>query len=79
MKTLSYIHGKRREIVKGESYYFGELWDGNGDADYIFDGKGEGVVWVDSDDGESSFVDFKYDVLNTSELLDTTVTVTDIF
>ena len=44
MKTLSYIHGKQREIVKGESYCLGELWDGCGDVDNILDGKGEGVV-----------------------------------
>lgn len=78
MKTLSYIHGNQREIVKGESYYFGELWDGSGDVDNILDGKGEGVLWVDSED-EASFVDFKYDALNTDQLLDTIVTVTDIF
>lgn len=78
MKTLSYIHGNQREIVKGESYYFGELLDGSGDVDNILDGKGEGVLWVDSED-EASFVDFKYDALNTDQLLDTIVTVTDIF
>ena len=77
MRTLIYIHGKHREIVKGESYRLGELWDGSGDADNILDGKGEGVVWVDSD--ELSFVDFKYDALNTDQLLDTIVTVTDMF
>ena len=79
MRALSYIHGKKREIVKGESYCLGELWDGSGDADNILDGKGEGVVWVDSEDDESSFVDFKYDALNTDQLLDTIVTVTDMF
>lgn len=79
MKTLSYYRRQQREIVKGESYYLGELWDGNGDVDYILDGKGEGVIWVDSDDDSASFVDFKYNALNTDELLDTMVTVTDMF
>ena len=30
MNTLSYYRRKQREIVKGEDYYLGELWDGNG-------------------------------------------------
>ena len=80
MKTLSYIHGKRREIIKGESYYLGELWDGNGEVDNILDGKGGGIVWVYSGEGDLSiFVDFKYSSLNTDELLDTIVIVTGIF
>lgn len=79
MKTLSYIHGKQCEIVKYESYYLGELWDGMGDVDNILDEESEGVAWLYNDDGSSGFVYFKYDALNTDQLLDTIVTVTDVF
>lgn len=80
MKALSYIRGKQREIVKGDRYYLGELWVGNGDADSILYEKGKGAVWVDDNgDGLPLFVDFTYDALNTDELLDTVVTVTDMF
>ena len=33
MKTLSYIYGKEEEIEIGGKYYFGQLWDGDGDGD----------------------------------------------
>ena len=31
MKTLSYIYGQEEEIKIGNIYYFGQLWNGNGD------------------------------------------------
>lgn len=80
MKTLSYIHGKQREIVKGESYYLGELWDGNGDAAIILYEKGKGAVCSGStEDGIPLFVDFTYAAVNMDCLLDTIVTVIDVF
>ena len=33
MKTLSYILGSEEEIVINKEYYFGQLWDGNGDGE----------------------------------------------
>lgn len=39
MKTLSYYRRQHREIVKGEDYYLGELWDGNGDLESVLDEK----------------------------------------
>lgn len=32
MKTLSYVNGTEEEIQVGKSYYFGQIWDGNGDG-----------------------------------------------
>lgn len=37
MKTLSYVHGTEEEINIGGKYYFGELWDGNGDGEELLE------------------------------------------
>jgi hypothetical protein len=78
MKTLSYIKGKQREIVKGEDYYLGELWDGNGEVDSILCEDGKGTAWVlNTVDDIPLFVDFTYSAVNMDSVLDTIVTVTD--
>lgn len=35
MKTLSYVLGEEKEIEKGETYYFGQIWDGNCDGETL--------------------------------------------
>ena len=35
MKTLSYVLGREEEITIGETYYFGQIWDGNGDGEEL--------------------------------------------
>ena len=37
MKTLSYILGSEEEIVINKEYYFGQLWDGNGDGEELLE------------------------------------------
>lgn len=80
METLSYLRGREREIEIGEEYYLGQLWDGSGDAEDIIEKYGKGSVWVENDeDGMPMIVEFTYEELDPEELMDTVVTVTDIF
>lgn len=80
METLSYLRGKEREIEIGEEYYLGQLWDGSGDVEDIIEEDGEGSVWVVNDeDGMPMIVGSTYEELDPEELMDTVVTVTDIF
>ena len=39
MKTLSYVLAAEEEIEKGKHYYFGQLWDGEGEASDFFEDK----------------------------------------
>lgn len=71
MKTLSYILGKIEEIEIDKEYYFGQLWDGNGDGDELLE---SGTV---SPDGEN-VIAFDY-IENADDPLETLVKVTDIY
>ena len=80
METLSYYIGKEREIEIGEEHYLGQLWDGSGDVEDIIEEDGQGCVWVgDDEDGKPVIVGFTYEELDQERLMDTVVTVTDIF
>ena len=71
MKTLSYILGSsEEEIVINEEYYFGQLWDGNGDGEELLE---SGAI---SPDGEN-VVSFEI-VKRAEDILETIVKVTDI-
>ena len=71
MKTLSYVLGEERKIEIGQEYYFGQLWDGNGDGDELLE---SGAV---SPDGENVIA---FDVIeNADDPLKTLVKVTDIY
>lgn len=71
MKTLTYILGSLEEkiIINGE-YYFGQLWDGNGDGKELLESK------TISPDGEN-IVAFEV-VKKAEDILETIVKVTDI-
>ena len=71
MKTLSYILGSSEEkiIINGE-YYFGQLWDGNGNGEELLE---SGAI---SPDGEN-IVAFEV-VKRAEDILETIVKVTDI-
>lgn len=71
MKTLSYVMGCEEEIKVGGEYYFGQLWDGDGDGQELLE---SGAIALDED-----FI-VSFDVTETdSELLKTLVKVTDIY
>ena len=71
MKTLTYILGSlEEEIVINKEYYFGQLWDGNGDGEELLKSK------TISPDGENII---SFEVVKKSEdILETIVKVTDI-
>ena len=71
MKTLSYILGKIEEIEIGQEYYFGQLWDGEGDGEELLE---SGTI---SPDGEN-VVAFEI-VEKAMNPLETLVKVTDIY
>ena len=72
MKILSYILGSSEEkiIINGE-YYFGQLWDGNGDGEELLE---SGAI---SPSGEN-VVAFKV-VKKADDILETVIKVTDMY
>ena len=71
MKTLSFDKGFEEKITIGKQYYFGQLWDGNGDANNLLD---ECSVSPDNING------VEFEILERNENpLDTVVEVTDIY
>ena len=71
MESLSYYKGYSEEIVVGGSYYFGQLWDGNGEGEELLE---SGSI---SPDGEN-VVDFVI-VEMSEDIMDTLVRVTGIY
>ena len=71
MKTLDYILGQIGEIGKGNIYYFGQIWDGNGEAEELLE---SGSI---SPDGEN-VAEFEI-VERRPDPLETLVKITDIF
>lgn len=71
MRALNYISGTEREIEIGQEYYFGQLWDGEGDGEELME---SGAV---SPDGENVIA---FEVIEKSDNpLETLVKVTDIY
>ena len=71
MKTLTYILGSEEEIVINKEYYFGQLWDGNGDGEELLE---SGAI---SPDGEN-VVSFEV-VKKADNMLETVIRVTDMY
>lgn len=71
MKTLSYVLSSEEEIVINKEYYFGQLWDGNGDGEELLE---SGAI---SPDGEN-VVSFEV-VKKANDILETIVRVTDMY
>lgn len=71
LKTLSYIYGEEELIAVGEEYYFGQLWDGNGDGEELLE---SGAVSPDNE----NIVSFEI-TKESEDLMQTLVKVTDIY
>ena len=71
MKTLSYILGSEEEIVINEEYYFGQLWDGNGDGEELLE---SGAISPD----RKNIVAFEV-VKKADDILETVIKVTDMY
>lgn len=73
LNTLSYVLGNNDTIETGKTYYFGQLWDGNGDGEELLK---SGAIAVYQDD-EEFIVDFE--ILESAEdILQTRVKVIGI-
>lgn len=55
LNTLSYVLGTEDTIEAGKEYFFGQLWDGNGDGEELIE---SGAIAV-YQDGEEHIVDFE--------------------
>lgn len=55
LNTLSYVLGTEDTIETGKEYFFGQLWDGNGDGEELIE---SGAIAV-YQDGEELIVDFE--------------------
>ena len=73
LNTLSYVLGTEDTIEAGREYYFGQLWDGNGDGEELLD---SGAIAV-YQDGEELIVDFEI-LEPTEDILQTRVKVIGI-
>lgn len=72
-RTLSYVYGKQEEIRQEEEYYFGELWDGNGDGAEILE---SGAVAV-YDENKDDFKVVEFEIVESNEnIMQTRVLIT---
>ena len=71
MKTLSYIYAAEEEIEIGNTYYFGQLWDGNGDGELLLE---SGSIGIDD-----TIVEFKVLEENKDDILKSIVEVTGLY
>ena len=73
LNTLSYVLGTEDTIKTNKEYYFGQLWDGDGDGEELLE---SGAIAV-YQDGEEFIVDFE--ILESAEdILQARVKVTGI-
>lgn len=73
LNTLSYVLGTEDAIEAGKEYFFGQLWDGNGDGEELIE---SGTIAV-YQDGKEFIVDFE--IMESAEnILQTRVKVTGI-
>lgn len=73
LNALSYILGDNDTIETGKTYYFGQLWDGDGDGEELLE---SGAIAV-YQDGEEYIVDFEI-MEAAADILQTQVKVTGI-
>ncbi len=72
LRTLSYVGAVVEEIRAGETYYFGQLWDGDGDGEELLESGAIAVYNEEAEDWE--VVDFEI-VEESENLLETLVRV----
>lgn len=72
LRTLSYVGAVVEEIRVGETYYFGQLWDGDGDGVELLESGAIAVYNEEAEDWE--VVDFEI-VKENNDLLQTEVKV----
>ena len=70
MKTLSYIYAAEEEIEIGNTYYFGQLWDGEGEGYELLE---SGSIEIDD-----TIVEFKVLEKDNDDILKSIVEVTEL-
>lgn len=76
MKTLSYVYGNEEEIRLGNTYYFAQLWDGNGDSEELLN---SGAICTGEDEDDIPIiVGFKI-IQENVDILQTRIEVTGIY
>lgn len=71
MKTLSYVLGNEEEILIDKKYYFGQLWDGEGDSEELLE---SGSISLDNENVVA------FEIVEKAENIDETlVKVTEIY
>lgn len=73
LNTLSYVLGAEDTIETGKEYFFGQLWDGDGDGEELLE---SGAIAV-YQDGEEYIVDFEA-LESAEDILQARVKVTGI-
>lgn len=71
MKTLSYILGSEEKIIINGEYYFGQLWNGDGNGEELLESK------TISPDGEN-IVAFEV-IKKADNILETVIRVIDMY
>lgn len=66
MFTLSYILGTIEKIKVGTEYYFGQLWDGDGDGEELLESE---AVAVDSNIVSFKILDSDTDIMRSMVLI----------
>lgn len=77
MKTLSYYLGYESEIKRRKHYYFGQLWDGNGDGKELLDSESIAIYKEKSD--IFIVVAFKVIIERNNDIMKSLVEITDIY
>ena len=72
-KTLSYVYGTEETIKVGGKYYFGQLWDGEGNGLELLE---SGVIAVYDETGDFIIVDFDVEYIDFDEIMESVVKVT---
>lgn len=76
MKTLSYIYSNEEDIELGNTYYFGQLWDGNGDGEELLD---SGAICIGEDEDNMPIIVWFKIIEENHDSLQARIKVTDIY
>lgn len=75
LKTLGYKSEMVQDVEIGNAYFFGELWDGDGEGEELLE---SGSIAMVDEDGEDIIVDFELEGEVEEVIADTLVLVTSL-
>ena len=78
MKTLSYINAFEEEIEIGQIYYFGQLWDGDGDGLELL--QSGSIAFYNKEKEDYDIIEFELvDEIYEEDVLNTKVKIIDVY